>query len=137
MSDKPPLPPGILPNVFDTDAPPLNPATVIDTEAGRVYVDEKPEGAPPANVDVPMVSQEGLELHCTMGNWEGEPDAYSYQWQIDGSDVGQDEDVLTVSDHDTGRTATCTVIASNAYGSTIAPVSNELIIEGEAPPAAA
>ena len=38
MSDKPPLPPGILPNIFDTDPPPLNPATIIGD--GFVAIDQ-------------------------------------------------------------------------------------------------
>jgi len=38
MSDKPYLPPGVLPNIFDTDPPPLNPATIIGD--GFVAIDE-------------------------------------------------------------------------------------------------
>jgi hypothetical protein len=38
MSDKPPLPPGVLPNITDTDPPPLNPATVVGD--GVVSIDE-------------------------------------------------------------------------------------------------
>jgi len=38
MPDKPPLPPGILPNIFDTDPPPLHPATEVGD--GYVRVDE-------------------------------------------------------------------------------------------------
>lgn len=45
MADREPLPPGILPNVTDTDPPPMNPATVVHD--GYVGVDEsklsKPE----------------------------------------------------------------------------------------------
>ena len=40
---------------------------------------------PPVNVDVPYVAQEGSVLTCTMGNWEGEPSHYAYQWRVDGS----------------------------------------------------
>src|SRR5262245_52955957 len=35
------LPPGVLPYITDTDPPPLHPATVVDTENGVVYVDER------------------------------------------------------------------------------------------------
>ena len=40
MSDVPreTLPPGVLPNITDTDPPPLHPATVVDD--GRVWIDE-------------------------------------------------------------------------------------------------
>jgi len=40
MSDRPRLPPGQLPNIFDTDPPEMDPATIIDLVNGRVYVDE-------------------------------------------------------------------------------------------------
>jgi hypothetical protein len=48
MSDKPPLPPGELPHITDTDPPPLNPATIV--EDGVVRIDESklpPEEEPP------------------------------------------------------------------------------------------
>lgn len=39
MSDKPPLPPGQLPNITDTDPPPLHPATEVGD--GYVRVNEE------------------------------------------------------------------------------------------------
>jgi hypothetical protein len=38
MADREPLPPGQLPNITDTDPPPLHPATVVGD--GVVYVDQ-------------------------------------------------------------------------------------------------
>lgn len=39
MPEREPLPPGQLPNIFDTDPPPMHPATVVGD--GVVYVDEE------------------------------------------------------------------------------------------------
>jgi hypothetical protein len=86
--------------------------------------------AAPTNVDVPAVTQNGTTLNCTMGNWTGEPTAYAYQWQIDGTNVGTDSPNYTVRDADVGNTATCVVTATNAAGSGTAPPSNGLVISG-------
>ena len=78
--------------------------------------------------DVPYASQTGSTLNCTMGNWLGTPDSYSYAWQIDGVDAGTDSATYPVTPGDVGSTATCTVTASNAKGSTTAPPSNAVIV---------
>jgi hypothetical protein len=86
------------------------------------------EPTAPTVVDVPMVSQSGTTLNCTMGNWTGEPTSYSYAWQINGSTVGTDQATYEVQASDVGGTATCTVTATNAAGSTAAPVSNSVTV---------
>jgi hypothetical protein len=92
------------------------------------------EGAmAPANIAAPYVSQAGDVLNCTMGEWTGTPETYSYQWQVDGSDVGSDAATYTVVAADVGKTAVCIVTATNAKGSTTAPPSNEIVIAGAAP----
>lgn len=91
-----------------------------------------PATAPPVNVDVPHVSQTGDTLNCTMGNWEGTPTSYAYQWQLDGVDVGTDANTYTVTAGEAGQTATCIVTATNDLGSTTAPASNGVVVE--APP---
>jgi hypothetical protein len=82
----------------------------------------------PVNRDVPHVSQSGDTLNCTMGNWEGEPTSYGYQWRLDGSLAGTDAATYTAQASDVGKTATCVVTATNAHGSTAAPPSNEVTI---------
>ena len=82
----------------------------------------------PVNRDVPYVEQQGATLNCTMGNWEGEPTTYGYQWKIDGAVVGTDAATHTVQAADVGKKATCIVTATNAGGSTAAPPSNEVTI---------
>lgn len=126
MSDKPPLPPGVLPNLTDTDPPPLNESTVI----GDGFV-----GAVPFCEDTPHVTYDGTTLACTMGNWAGTPTAYAYQWQMDGEDVGSDAATYQPGEADALKTATCIVTASNDYGSTAAPPSNAIVVgdAGQAP----
>lgn len=116
-----PLPPGVLPNITDTDPPPVNPGTII----GDGFV-----GAVPACMDTPHVTYDGTTLSCTMGNWIGEPSAYAYKWQLDGNDVtGADEPTYTPKGSDAGE-VTCIVTASNDYGATAAPPSNAIAVGG-------
>ena len=61
----------------------------------------------PVNRDVPHVQQSGDTLNCTMGNWEGEPTSYAYQWTIDGADKGVGSANYTVQEGDVGKVATC------------------------------
>jgi hypothetical protein len=82
----------------------------------------------PVNVDVPFVAQTGATLNCTMGNWQGEPDTYAYQWQLDGVNAGTDAADYTVTPEDIGKTATCIVTATNVIGETTAPPSNAVVI---------
>jgi hypothetical protein len=86
------------------------------------------EATAPVNRDVPLVTQSGTTLNCTMGNWDGEPTSYSYAWQIDGAAAGSDAANYEVQAGDVGKSATCTVTATNAAGSTAAPPSNSVTI---------
>ena len=87
-----------------------------------------PPTTPPTNVDVPYVSQSGAVLDCTMGNWNGEPSAYSYQWKLDGTNAGTDASTYPVLPADVGKSATCVVTATNAAGSTAAPPSVGVVV---------
>ncbi len=107
------LPPGELPHITDTDPPPIH----EDTIAG-----------PPAVIDVPMASQAGARLSCTMGNWTNKPTSYDYQWQLDGEDVGTNAATYTVAAGDDGKIATCIVTATNDLGSSPAPPSNPVTV---------
>jgi hypothetical protein len=91
----------------------------------------QPDGptAPPSNLDVPLVSQSGSTLNCTMGNWNGEPTSYAYQWKLDDTDAGTNTANYEVQSGDAGKTATCIVTATNAKGSTAAPPSTGLVVE--------
>jgi hypothetical protein len=82
----------------------------------------------PTNVDVPYASQSGSTLTCTMGNWEGEPTEYWYQWKLDGANAGTNAPNYAVQPADVGKSATCTVTARNAQGETVAPPSNAVVV---------
>jgi hypothetical protein len=83
---------------------------------------------PPANVDVPAVTQTGATLFCTMGNWTGEPTSYAYAWHSDGVANGATAATYTVQPDDSGHSLACVVTATNALGSTNAPMSNSVAI---------
>lgn len=86
----------------------------------------------PVNRDVPYVSGTGTVgqiLNCTMGNWDGTPSAYSYQWQANGTVIAQNGANYTVQAVDQGRSINCVVTASNAMGSATAPPSNAVYVQ--------
>jgi len=82
----------------------------------------------PAMIDLPVVTQDGATLRCTMGNWQNTPTGYAYQWEIAGGGVGGNTATLAVTAADEGLEATCIVTASNAFGATAAPPSDPLTI---------
>jgi hypothetical protein len=86
------------------------------------------EPTAPVNVDIPAVTQSGSTLTCTNGNWQGEPTSYAYAWQINGNAAGTDAATYDVQAGDVGGTATCTVTATNAVGSTAAPPSVGVVV---------
>jgi hypothetical protein len=83
---------------------------------------------PPVNVDVPHVTQAGATLNCTMGNWNGEPTEYAYAWQADGVANEATGATYAVKPEDAGHSLACVVTATNAMGSTTAPMSNAVAI---------
>jgi len=126
--DNPPYepPPGgadVCPPVVLEEPPdPEVVALIEDTALPEDPRDPPPEELvpvdPPTNVDVPALLGTGAigeVLTCTMGNWTGEPSAYSYQWATDVP-IGADSDTYVVADTDAGKDITCTVTASNAGG---------------------
>jgi hypothetical protein len=111
--------------------PPDGKASRTSSLAAGISAEDLPPPAatiPPVNVDVPYVGQSGDTLTCTMGNWQGEPTAYAYQWKIDGTNVSGNASSYSVQAGDIGKTATCVVTATNAAGSATAPPSNGVTI---------
>jgi hypothetical protein len=108
--------------------------TVFTGFYGHPGVREPPPPTdPPVNVDVPYVEGIGAVgeiLTCTMGNWEGEPTSYVYEWKRDGEeDVGIDDPAYVIVAADAGSEIACIVTATNAAGSTEAPPSNAVVVE--------
>lgn len=122
-------------DLFNADDLSVINASVVELQAYEILLATPPANAP-VNVDVPYLSQTADVLSCTMGNWEGEPKSYSYQWNFDGNDVGADVGAgaggdpatYSVTTVDAGKVVICTVTATNDYGSTIAPPSNEVTV---------
>ena len=83
---------------------------------------------PPVNVDVPYASLSGAVASCTMGNWTGEPTSYAYAWHQDGVANGATDATYAVQPDDSGHSLACVVTATNALGSTAAPMSNSVAI---------
>jgi hypothetical protein len=83
---------------------------------------------PPVNRDVPYASQTGHDLNCTMGNWDGEPTGYAYAWHTDGVTNGVTTATHTVTEAEAGQGWACVVTATNALGSTVAPMSNTVVV---------
>jgi hypothetical protein len=83
--------------------------------------------SPPSVVDVPQATGTGVvgsTLNCTMGNWNGEPTSYAYQWN--GTGQPSDAADYTVAADDVGQSLSCVVTATNTVGSTAAPPSNAI-----------
>jgi hypothetical protein len=105
-------------------------ATVL--EVARV------ETPAPVNIDVPHLlvggddvstGGPGVMLTCTMGNWEGEPSLYAFQWRSDGTNLDGGGASHIVGEADAGHTIDCLVTATNVGGTTTAPASNGVAIE--------
>jgi hypothetical protein len=95
----------------------------------------QPEHMPPTVVDIPHVTGAGTvgsTLNCTMGNWEGEPTSYTYEWQADTTNVLGSGDTYVVDEVAVGHEVVCVVTATNPYGSSKAPPSNAVAITATA-----
>ena len=90
------------------------------------------EAEVPVVVDIPHVQGTGVvgeTLTSTMGNWNGVPSSYAYQWQRDDEVlVGAQNSSYIVASGDDGHDISCVVTASNAAGTTTAPPSNAVHI---------
>jgi hypothetical protein len=83
----------------------------------------------PSNIDTPALAGSptvGGTLAVTMGNWNGEPTSYAYDWRKDGQSLGApSQDRYMVTSAALGGMVDCEVTATNADGSASA-VSNAI-----------
>lgn len=79
----------------------------------------------PVNTVAPAVTPTsgsvGEVFSCTTGTWTNSPTGYSYQWKLDGANVGTNSNTYTPV---ASGSLTCTVTASNAGGAGTPAVSN-------------
>ena len=117
----------------------INPPPEEITDPPPDPTEPTPPSEAPVNVDVPVITPAeaaiGDTLTCTMGNWEGEPTSYSYKWSRSGAseeEVIPDSPTYVVKSGDAGSSISCVVTATNAVGSTAAPLSNAVDISAAA-----
>ena len=88
--------------------------------------------APPGVIDIPHVTgakPNGSVLTCTQGNWTGTPTSKTYAWKRNSSvSVGTNANTYTTVPADVGSGVGCIVTATNATGSTAAPLSNQIVV---------
>jgi hypothetical protein len=85
---------------------------------------------PPVNTAAPAVTGTGAvgnTLSCTQGTWTYVPTSYAYQWRRNGLNIaGATAATYLLVAADSGTNITCSVTATNAAGSTVAPLSNAI-----------
>ena len=89
---------------------------------GNYYAEIAGAAPAPTNTVAPAISgtpNVGQTLSCSQGNWTGSGDTYAYLWNRDGSALpGQTNSSYIVQPADAGHSLSCTVIATDAGGST-------------------
>lgn len=86
------------------------------------------EVAPPTVIDAPFIYQTDTVLTSTLGNWYGSPNSRTYQWKIDGTNVGTSVATYTRVAGDVGKTATCVMTATNVAGTSAPVTSNSIVV---------
>ena len=134
-SGPPPMAPLEPPPEVVRSTPPISSKATRMTSLAAGIITDAPETPPgggnggeggataPTNTTVPAVTQAGTTLTCTQGEWTGEPTSYSYAWKLDDAAAGSDAATYEALPEDVGKSATCTVTATNAAGSAAAPPS--------------
>lgn len=104
-------------------------SAITDQNVSDLYASGVPTVDAPTNSVAPSCTPSsgtvGQAFSCTTGTWTGSPTGYSYQWKLDGSNVGTDSSTYTPV---ASGTLTCTVTASNAGGPGTPAVSNSVTV---------
>ena len=139
-SGPPPMAPLEPPPEVVRSTPPISSKATRMTSLAAGIITDAPETPPgggnggeggataPANTTVPAVTQAGTTLTCTQGEWTGEPTSYAYAWKLDDAAAGSDAATYEALPEDVGKSATCTVTATNAAGSAAAPPSTGVVV---------
>ena len=90
----------------------------------------------PINLAIPTlggIAGVGQPLTCNIGSWSNSPTSYSYAWLRDGTvSIGTNSPNYTTVSGDGTHTITCTVTATNSFGSS-APATSAGLAIGIAP----
>jgi len=112
-----------------TDAPNYDGTGVVTLSNGKTITYSGIVIPVPVNTVAPAVTPSpatvGQACSCTTGTWTGSPTSYSYQWKLDGSNVGTNSSSYTPV---AAGTLTCTVTPSNAGGAGTPAVSNSVTV---------
>jgi hypothetical protein len=107
------------------------PARLQDEMAAIIDADIAPND-PPTVLDAPLITQTGAgvasTLNCTLGNWNGAPTSRTYQWRLNGANVGTNSPTYTVAAPDIGKLATCLMTATNSFGTSGPTISNTITV---------
>ena len=81
----------------------------------------------PVNTGLPMISgtaQQGQTVTCSTGSWTPAPTGYAYTWQRNvATAIGGTGNTYTLTAADVNQAITCTVVASDALGSSLPAIS--------------
>jgi hypothetical protein len=84
----------------------------------------------PINTEAPVVTGDNFidaTLSVSDGSWDDSPDSFSYQWKRNGSNItGAHSSTYELRSADLGKQITCTVTATNAFGSASADSANTI-----------
>ena len=90
-----------------------------------------PVGLVPVETSPPTIqgnAVQGQTVSCLPGAWSNSPTSYAYTWQRTGTDIsGATNTNYTLTAGDVNQAITCTVVASNAIGSSVPAISLSLI----------
>lgn len=93
----------------------------------------------PQNQSVPVIAGKaalGGVLSCSPGSWAGSPTSYAYRWKHNGAAIpGAGKPRYAVQAVDQGKTVTCTVTASNAWGAGTPATSQGITVPTTCPAA--
>ncbi|WP_316228367.1 MULTISPECIES: hypothetical protein [unclassified Bradyrhizobium] len=94
-------------------------------------------GTVPANTAAPAIggsSLVGSTLTASQGTWSGVPTAYAYQWKSNGTSIpGATAATYVTQVGDLGNSITCTVTASNGWGSASATSGGVTVVSSLVP----
>lgn len=112
----PVVPPVVIPPPVGSTAPVNTVLPLLTGDPTAIFI--------PANIVVPVVTGVlgvGQMLTCSTGTWTGTaPITFSYQWKVNGLNVGTNINTYTPVAADEGKIVTCAVTGTNVAGAATA-----------------